>query len=45
LLTAIEALKSRTDHLDTRLDAQADVLDSTHTQVDRLVDSFLPAAE
>jgi len=45
LLAAIATLKNRTEQVDTRLDAQAKVVDSTRTQIDRLVESFLPVAE
>lgn len=45
LLTAIETLKTHTDQIDTRINEQAKVIASTHAQIDRLVQSFLPVTE
>lgn len=45
VLAAIESLKTRTENVDARLNDQAKVIDATNANLDRLVESFLPAAE
>lgn len=42
LLSALSHLKDRTEQVDTRLNDQAKVLDATHQDLERLVQSFLP---
>lgn len=42
LLSAVEALRARTEQVDARLSDQTKVIDSTHQEINRLVQSFLP---
>lgn len=45
LLLALDGLKQRTQQTDTRIEAQAQALKSTHEEISRLVESFFPVTE